>query len=419
MYKREMRKSIFVVLALCLCSGVLFGQTSPAKMPKLGKTLTSKQVVEYLASDALEGRSPGTKGDTLAATFVEGQFKKLGLETSLQSFGIKKDSCTTFNVIGLLKGAEDQYIVVGAHYDHLGYGGANSGSRRPDTLAVHNGADDNASGVAAMLYLAKKYSAAGVPKRGIIFVAFGAEERGIIGSKEFAENPPVAREKIVAMFNFDMVGYLRNGAITLGGVGTAKELDSLIDLSLNQYNHPNAEHSTGIPVRVQKSKDGVGPSDHSAFYAKNIPVAYFSTGATLDYHTPDDDAYKLNYGGIDSVANFASVLLDYISVQPSLAFTEAGSPNAAPMRASFKVTLGLMPDVTGQVENGLRADIVIKGKPAHNAGLKNGDVIIKINEEAVTDIESYMKSLGTLKAGEVAKIKVKRGDEVIIFDVKL
>ncbi|MEF9931683.1 MAG: PDZ domain-containing protein, partial [Bacteroidales bacterium] len=188
------------------------------------------------------------------------------------------------------------------------------------------------------------------------------------------------------------------------------------------YNNPDKllkQTLAGTPIKLKKSKEGVGPSDHSAFYAKNIPVAYFSTGATLDYHTPGDDAYKLNYAGIDSVANFAGVLLNYIIEQPSLTFTECGSPNMGPMRASFKVTLGLMPDVTGQVENGLRADIVIKGKPAYNAGLKNGDIITSINELTVTDIESYMKCLATLKAGEIAKIKVKRGGEELLFNVQL
>ncbi|MEF9986273.1 MAG: M20/M25/M40 family metallo-hydrolase [Bacteroidales bacterium] len=417
-----MKISIFWVFVLYMCSGIISAHAQQIKMPKQGKNLTSRQVVEYLASDALEGRYPGTKGDTLASLFIKGQFKKLGLESSLQPFGIKKDSCTTFNVIGILKGQEEKYIVVGAHYDHLGYGGANSGSRQPDTVAIHNGADDNASGIAAMLYLAKKYSFGEKPKKGIIFVAFGAEEKGVIGSKEFAANPLVERKKIVAMFNFDMVGYLRGGAISIGGTGTAKELDSLIDKALITYNNPDKllkQTLAGTPIKLKKSKEGVGPSDHSAFYAKNIPVAYFSTGATLDYHTPGDDAYKLNYAGIDSVANFAGVLLNYIIEQPSLTFTECGSPNMGPMRASFKVTLGLMPDVTGQVENGLRADIVIKGKPAYNAGLKNGDIITSINELTVTDIESYMKCLATLKAGEIAKIKVKRGGEELLFNVQL
>lgn len=377
------------------------------------KTNTRK-VVEYLASDALQGRFPGTKGDTLAARFILEKFNQLGLESSLQPFGLRKDSCTTFNVVGITKGKFDKYVVIGAHYDHLGWGGKGSGSRTPDTLAIHNGADDNASGVAAMLKMAEKY-AKRTPGVGLVFVAFGAEERGVAGSKEIAENPPVPQEKILAMFNFDMVGYLRDGAITLGGTGTAKELDSLIDVSVAQFNAPGK----GTPVRVKKSKEGVGPSDHTSFYAKNIPVAYFSTGATLDYHTPEDDAYKLNYPGIDSVAAFAGVLLEQIAAQPGLHFTEAGSANAAPMRASFKVTLGLMPDVTGQVENGLRADVIVKDKPAYKAGLKNGDIIEEINGLKITDIEGYMKSLGTLTAGGVANVKVRRGSETLVFEVQL
>lgn len=404
-----MKKIVYTLLLV-----VLLGTPAEAQKKRGRGVVNVKEVVEYLASDQLQGRFPGTQGDTLAARFILEKFNALGLESSLQPFGLRKDSCTTFNVVGVTKGDFDKYVVIGAHYDHLGWGGKGSGSRTPDTLAIHNGADDNASGVAAMLKMAEKYSRQ-TPGIGLVFVAFGAEERGVAGSKEIAENPPVAREKIVAMFNFDMVGYLRDGAITLGGTGTAKEMDSLIDLSVKQFN----AGAKGTPVRVKKSKEGVGPSDHTSFYAKNIPVAYFSTGATMDYHTPEDDAYKLNYKGIDSVAAFAGILLEQIAAVPVLHFTEAGSANAAPMRASFKVTLGLMPDVTGQVENGLRADVIVKDKPAYKAGLKNGDIIEEINGLKVTDIESYMKSLGTLKAGEVAKVKVRRGSEMLVLEVQL
>lgn len=391
-----------------LASSPFYGQ---AKQKVAGECagVHVRSIVEYLASDELAGRYPGTKGDTLASRFILEKFSSFGLESSILPFGIKKEGCTTFNVAGILKGKEDRYIIVGAHYDHLGYGGKGSGSRAPDTLAIHNGADDNASGVSAVIKLAQMYGGKGVPPVGLVFAAFGAEEKGVIGSKEFAENPPVPREKILAMFNFDMVGNLRNGSVSLGGTGTAEGLDSLINLAAE--NHPG--------LRIAKSRDGVGPSDHTSFYAKNIPVLYFSTGATMDYHTPADDACKLNYKGIDSVVFFASELLDIVSAQPALVFTESGSANAAPMRASFKVTLGLMPDVTGQVENGLRADVVIKGKPAHNAGMKNGDIITEINGATVKDIEGYMKCLGTLNAGEKAKVKVRRGEEVLIMDVQL
>lgn len=409
----------YVVLGIA-CAAALNMYAQQVKAPKYGKKLSSREVVEYLASDALAGRDGATRGDTLASDFILGQMKKLGLEPSKQQFNVKKGDINTFNVYGSVPGRSGKYVVVGAHYDHLGMGGQGSGSRRMDTLAIHNGADDNASGVAGMLYLAKQFAKAKDLEHGVIFVAFGAEERGIVGSKHFAGNlqelelsgrKTISEKDIVAMVNFDMIGNLRNSAITLGGTGTAKEMDEII---------ANAEKMYGNALKVTRSAQGHGPSDHSAFYAKNIPVFYLTTGATEDYHTPDDDAHKLNYPGIDSVARFAALLVEQVQKYPQgLNFTDTGSPDAAPMRASFKVTLGLMPDVTGQVENGLRADIVVKGKPAHKAGLKNGDVIVQINDLVIKNIEEYMNGLATLKKGEVAKVKVLRDGKEMIFEVQL
>lgn len=384
-------------------------QAQQIKMPKLGKELTSREIVEYLASDALQGRLGGTKGDTLASDFIYAQMKKLGLNPVKQEFTVKRGNVVTFNVYGKVEGSTGKYIVIGAHYDHLGLGGKEIGSRRPDTVAVHNGADDNASGVAGMLYLAKHYSKGKNLEHGFIFVAFGAEERGIVGSKHFAEN--IDPKKVVAMVNFDMIGNLRNNAITLGGTGTAKEMDDIIYW---------AEKENWNALKITRSAQGHGPSDHTSFYAKNIPVFYITTGATEDYHTPDDDSYKIKFGGIDSVANFVKCLVNQIQKYPQgLTFTDTGSPEASPMRGGFKVSLGLMPDVTGQVENGLRADMVVKGKPAHKAGMKNGDVIIQVNDIKIKDIEVYMKALGTLKKGDLVKVKVLRGAEEIVLNVQL
>lgn len=393
--------SLFVVVAAV--------QAQQIKMPKLGKNLTSKEIVEYLASDALQGRLGGTKGDTLASDFIYAQMKKLGLNPVKQEFTVKRGNVVTFNVYGKVEGSTGKYIVIGAHYDHLGLGGKEIGSRRPDTVAVHNGADDNASGVAGMLYLAKHYAKEKNLEHGFIFVAFGAEERGIVGSKHFAEN--IDPKKVVAMVNFDMIGNLRNNAITLGGTGTAKEMDDIIYW---------AEKENWNALKITRSAQGHGPSDHTSFYAKNIPVFYITTGATEDYHTPDDDSHKIKWGGIDSVANFVKCLVNQIQKYPQgLTFTDTGSPEASPMRGGFKVSLGLMPDVTGQVENGLRADMVVKGKPAHKAGMKNGDVIIQVNDIKIKDIEVYMKALGTLKKGDLVKVKVLRGAEEIVLNVQL
>ncbi len=411
-------KSVLVLgLALVLSGGMSAQQV---KVPKLGKKLTSHKIVEYLADDALAGRDGGTAGDTLAASFISGQLGKLGLDPHMQPLNVKKGNVNTFNVYGSVAGRSGKYIVVGAHYDHLGMGGSMSGSRRPDTLAVHNGADDNASGVAGMLFLAKHFSKQKNLEHGVIFAAFGAEERGIVGSKHFVENlerlelrgrKGISQKDIVAMVNFDMIGRLRGKAITLGGTGTAKEMDAII---------AGASHEFGNALKVTRSEQGHGPSDHSAFYAKGIPVFYLTTGGTEEYHTPDDDAALLNYGGLDSVATFAALLVEQVQKYPGgLTFTETAAPEASPMRGGFKVSLGLMPDVTGQVENGLKAEIVVKGKPAYKAGMKNGDVIVQVNDIAIKDIEVYMQALGTLKKGDLVKVKVLREGKEMLFDVQL
>lgn len=400
-------KRFLLIILLFVAATVVKAQQ--IKMPKLGKELTSREIVEYLASDALQGRLGGTKGDTLASDFIYAQMKKLGLNPVKQEFTVKKGNVVTFNVYGKVEGSTGKYIVIGAHYDHLGLGGKEIGSRRPDTVAVHNGADDNASGIAGVLHLAKHYAKEKNLEHGFIFVAFGAEERGIVGSKHFAEN--IDPKKVVAMVNFDMIGNLRNNAITLGGTGTAKEMDDIIYW---------AEKENWNALKITRSAQGHGPSDHTSFYAKNIPVFYITTGATEDYHTPDDDSYKIKFGGIDSVANFVKCLVNQIQKYPQgLTFTDTGSPEASPMRGGFKVSLGLMPDVTGQVENGLRADMVVKGKPAHKAGMKNGDVIIQVNDIKIKDIEVYMKALGTLNKGDLVKVKVLRGAEEIVLNVQL
>lgn len=396
-----------MIISLSVVAAVV--QAQQIKMPKLGKELTSREIVEYLASDALQGRLGGTKGDTLASDFIYAQMKKLGLNPVKQEFTVKRGNVVTFNVYGKVEGSTGKYIVIGAHYDHLGLGGKEIGSRRPDTVAVHNGADDNASGVAGVLHLAKHYAKERNLEHGFIFVAFGAEERGIVGSKHFAEN--MDPKSVVAMVNFDMIGNLRNNAITLGGTGTAKEMEDIIYW---------AEKENWNALKITRSAQGHGPSDHTSFYAKNIPVFYITTGATEDYHTPDDDSYKIKFGGIDSVANFVKCLVNQIQKYPQgLTFTDTGSPEASPMRGGFKVSLGLMPDVTGQVENGLRADMVVKGKPAHKAGMKNGDVIIQVNDIKIKDIEVYMKALGTLYKGDLVKVKVLRGAEEIVLNVQL
>ncbi|MBQ4279179.1 MAG: M20/M25/M40 family metallo-hydrolase [Rikenellaceae bacterium] len=334
-----------------------------------------------------------------------------GLQAALETT-IRQDEIPARNIVAWLPGSDpglkDEYIIIGAHYDHLGLGGPGSGSRRPDTTAVHPGADDNASGIAALLTLARHLRKA-KPARSVIFAAFSAEEEGVVGSRHFTANLPVDSSLVSAMFNIDMVGSLRASALTVGGSGTSAESDSLI-----------RAHAAGSGLHVTCSPQGHGPSDHAPFYAKGIPVFYFTTGGTMTYHTPGDQPATINYEGMDSVIRYVAALATDVANRPArLSFRESGPANAAPMRAQFKVTLGLMPDVTGSSNDGLRADIVVKGKPADRAGMRTGDVIVEVDGKSVSNIEDYMARLAQLRAGTTIDVKVRRGDETLVLKVEL
>ncbi len=232
----------------------------------------------------------------------------------------------TQNVIALLPGAEarlkNEFIIVGAHYDHLGFGGPGSGSRRPDTLAIHNGADDNASGVAALLEVAEKLAANRQRlQRSLLFISFGAEEMGLLGSKFFTKNPLIDLKQVKMMFNLDMVGHLNSEtkAITLGGTGTAVGLDGIVQQHNSQY---------GFDLKL--SPEGYGPSDHASFYAENIPVLFFFTGVHEYYHTPDDDTERINLAGEKSIADYAyDLIVSLANREVALAYQEAG-PKSRP-----------------------------------------------------------------------------------------
>ncbi len=239
----------------------------------------------------------------------------------------------TQNVVAILEGSDmnlkNEYIVIGAHYDHLGMGGHGSGSRRPDTLAVHNGADDNASGVASILELAEKLSKEKTHKRSVVFIAFGAEEMGLLGSKFFVKSKLIDTKKIKAMLNFDMVGRFdsKTRNIVISGTGSGKEIEDLLK-SKNTSN-----------FSLSFSKEGYGPSDHASFYAEDIPVIYFSTGAHDDYHTPKDDLEFINIDGQKELTNFSyTILVDVINRDKNLTFQEAGPKKKSKYGRGLKVT---------------------------------------------------------------------------------
>jgi hypothetical protein len=330
----------------------------------------------------------------------------------------RKDKHQTQNVIAKLpaKSTENQekYIVVGGHYDHLGYGGQGSGSRRPDTTAIHYGADDNASGIAAMLEIAEKLeSIRDSLKKTVVFIGFGAEELGLIGSKYFVNNTDIDPEQIEAMINIDMIGRLRNeNSLQISGTGTSKEADSLLKRYNKSYN-----------FKLGLSKEGYGPSDHSSFYSRNIPVFFFSTGPHLDYHTPKDIPSEVNYKGLKKVTEYIYDLTkDMATTDMSLTFQKTGNkPKSEEKvhRKELKVTLGIMPDFAGVEDRGLRADLVVKGEPADRAGMKKGDIITAINGHEIGDIYDYMNRLSKIKPGQTITVEIIRDGETKVLMVQL
>ena len=319
----------------------------------------------------------------------------------------------TFNVVGFLYSdfMDAEFIVIGAHYDHLGFGGHGSNSRKPEYENVHPGADDNASGVSAMIELAFALSSVENRKNNYIFVAFGAEEKGLIGSRHFVKNLPIPKDKIKLMINLDMIGRLKaDNSLQIGGVGTATEFDEIISSVLGDSD-----------FNILLSREGAGPSDHASFYAAKIPVLFFSTGAHTDYHTPDDTADKLNYEGLTKISDMIySLLLNMEKNSSILSFIEAGPLTRTTQRHGGRsVSLGLMPDFATSENNGLRVEIVTAGRPAALAGMKNGDIITAINGKSVKDIHEYMYRLNQLEKGDLINVDILRDTEKFVLLIQL
>jgi hypothetical protein len=329
---------------------------------------------------------------------------------------IVREQANTRNVEMLLPGEDpklkDEYIILGAHFDHLGMGGPGSGSRALDTTGIHHGADDNASGVAMMMELAEKFAKTkGSHKRSIICLAFSGEEEGLLGSKYFVNDPGIDLSRVNVMINLDMVGRLNEANnLQIGGVGTAAGLKDIV------YAHTD----TSV-IKLTLSEEGYGPSDHSSFYGKNIPVLFYFTGAHMDYHTPKDTWEKINYRGMIEITDLVfNVAEDLASENTRLIYKEAG-PKAETVKykRGKGVTLGIMPDFAGVVKNGLRADFVTPGKPAALGGMQKGDIITFINGKPVNNIQDYMFRMGQLKHGQTISVEVLRGDKKVVLLIQL
>jgi hypothetical protein len=318
------------------------------------------------------------------------------------NIGISEKKRTGNNVIGFINNGADKTIILGAHYDHLGYGEDGNSLYRGTDKQIHNGADDNASGTAALIELTKLLKQSKFKNNNYLFIAFSGEELGLFGSKYFVEHPAIDLKKVNYMINMDMVGRLNDSShvLTIGGYGTSPEWGELFNINNSEKKY----------FKFNYDSSGTGPSDHTSFYRKDIPVLFFFTGLHKDYHRPSDDYDKINYIGELHIVKYVYQLVENLNDKGKLAFTKTRETQTT-TSARFSVTLGIMPDYTFSGA-GVRVDGVSDGRPAQKAGLQTGDVIIQLGDYNVSSLENYMQALSKFKKGDATKVKYKRGNDV-------
>lgn len=386
-----------------------------------------KEDVAYLANDKLEGRQTGTEGEKIAADYLVNRFQNIGLEPKgsdgyIQSYYFKPktdphkevefttnadSTITGRNVIGYINNNAKTTIVIGAHYDHLGYGGEGSLYREKDK-AIHNGADDNASGVAVLLDIAtrlkiKNEQSKIKDKNNYLFMAFSGEEMGLLGSNYFSKNPTIDAKSMNYMINMDMIGRMKaDSTLAVYGVGTSPMFKQTLKANNEKF-------------KLIQNESGVGPSDHTSFYLIDIPVLHFFTGQHEDYHKPSDDSEKLNYDGMNLISDYIFDIIVDLDDNGELAFRK--TKNESEETPRFKVGLGVVPDYLFDGK-GMRIDGMREETPAFAAGLQKGDIVIKLGDSNVTDMMSYMRALSLFEKGNEAAITIKRGDSIIDTRVK-
>lgn len=331
---------------------------------------------------------------------------------------IEKIYSNTANVVGYIEGTDaslkNEQIIIGAHFDHLGLGGASSGSIVPDTIAVHNGADDNASGTAGLLEIAQKLaSQRSHLKRSYVFAAFSAEEMGLLGSAYYTKNPPFPLDKSVAMINLDMIGRLKDSVLTIQGIGTSAIWNEIIQKQ-------TALGGRDPVFKLKLGQDGFGSSDHASFNSKEIPVLFFFTGLHGDYHRPSDDWQLLNYEGQKMVTDFVIGVvrqLDTVGEKPKYVKIEQ-TPGMREGGRGFRVSFGIMPDF-GDDSKGMRISGTRAGSPAEKAGLKANDIILMFGGKSVKNIYDLTSLLGDFKPGDEVEVVVLRGEETLTMKATL
>lgn len=311
------------------------------------------------------------------------------------------------NVVGYINNNAANTVILGAHFDHLGYGEDGNSMMRTGEKQIHNGADDNASGTAALIELSRLLKTSEAKNNNYLFIAFSGEELGLFGSKYFVENPTIDLKKTSYMINMDMVGRLSDSsrALTIGGIGTSPVWAEVLPI-----NQP-AGAMTRSAFAFKYDSSGTGPSDHTSFYRKDIPVLFYFTGLHSDYHKPSDDFDKINYNGQSMIISHIYGLVESMNTKPKPVFTKTREAQTS-TNTAFRVTLGIMPDYTYSGA-GVRADGVTEGRPGFKAGLKTGDIIIQLGDNVVNSMETYMQALGKFKKGDKTKVKYKRGNETL------
>jgi len=401
-------------------SGIIFATSPPGtdgaeitsfQEPRLGNSGIAVIAMKWSDIDslfALSGKNLKEIQQTIDTTKIPASFEFAHTSVALQA-QLVKVYAQTANVVGFLSGNDsalkNEFVVIGAHFDHLGMGGEGSGSLKPDTVAIHHGADDNASGSAGLLEMAQYFSSRVQSlKRSLMFIAFSGEELGVLGSDYYVKHPYKPLEKTAAMLNMDMIGRMKDSVLVVEGMGTSKGWEEI------------ARKENLDSLKLKLKPDGMGPSDHASFYKMNIPVFFFFTNLHTDYHKPSDTWDKINYTGEKAVVAYAArIATDVANLTEKPVFSKVALSAAQGMggdRQGAKVSLGIIPDFAEDVP-GMKISGARPGSPAEKAGLKAGDIITKFGGKDVKNIYDFTYLLGTFKPGDEVVIVVKRGEEEV------
>jgi hypothetical protein len=427
-HHRGQSRTLLWIPLLTVLAGVVpapaAGQSCPAPTSIAPGLSLPMSAVRFLADDALGGRLAGSDGERCAGDYLAAEFARMGLTpggehgTFFQALSLQSainphaPGGTGRNVIAILEGTDPvlrhEFVVVGAHYDHLGEGGV-PGSLAPGERAIHNGADDNASGVAAMLWTAERLANGPRPARSVTFIAFTGEESGLLGSAHYVSSPTAGPGPMVAMINLDMVGRLGNGPLIVYGVDTAAEWTSLLEPATTR---------AGVPMVTRG--EGYGPSDHTSFYLKDVPVLHFFTNTHGDYHKPSDDWQRIDTEGLAKVAMIVhDVARAAADRRPALTLRRgAGQPPRQNAGAGYGAYLGSVPDFT-PVDRGVKLSGVTAGSPADAAGIHAGDVVLAIGAHDVADLQGMTDALRVHKPGQSVDVRVLRNGETLTVRVTL